>query len=215
VRAPRAEAPQALHGRRGAPARPAALAWHYPASLAGAAAVWRRASAAVGGDEAAAAGAAWPVGERVWGGPAALAGSPSRGRVGPAAGLRGGLARGAMVVGLCPRAEEAEHRVGAAVCLEGHRAVGRGHAGAAAAVAPRRASSRLAAAGGVAPSRTLGVEASQGQDHLAAPGTCVVCPPRPPSEAQVRRGLSQCVLTSARQHTLKIPAVELFAPIDD
>src|SRR5215470_2381985 len=95
------------------------------------------------------------VGHLLFGGQSALYGRTSRGRVGPPAGLRGRLSRCEMVVGLCPSADQADHRVVAAVCLGGYRTVGRGDAGASAAVAARRAGLRFAASGGVAPSWTL------------------------------------------------------------
>ena len=91
----------------------------------------------------------------VSGGQSALSGRTSRGSVGPSAGLRGRLSRCEMVVGLCPSADQADHRVVAAVCLGSDRAVGRGDAGESSAVAAGCAGIRFAASGGVAPSWTL------------------------------------------------------------
>ena len=129
----------------------------------------------------------WYVGRQ-----AALCSGASRGS--------SGLARCAMVAGLCPRPDRAAHRVGAAVGPRGPRAVRGGASGAQVGGAGGHTGASLAATRGLAPLWALCVAPGQCHEQFAPPDPRVAGPSCPSEQAQARQRFSKSVLTSGPRY---------------
>jgi hypothetical protein len=95
------------------------------------------------------------LGSLVFGGQSAVYGRASRGRVCPPDGLRSGLSRCEMVVGLCPSPHQTDQGMVASVCLMCHGTAGRRESRHPAVVAGRPVGQRLAASGRIASPQPL------------------------------------------------------------
>jgi len=111
-----------------------------------------------------------------------------------------GWRRCAMVAGLCPRPDQAAHRVGAAVGPRGPRAVRGGASGAQVSGAGGHTGASLAATRGLAPLWALCVAPGQCHEQFAPPDPRVAGPSCPSEQAQARQRFSKSVLTSGPRY---------------